>query len=73
LLEALEEASRERSIQPDLFNTISDPQAAETGSETEAFEAAIRNTLHSINPDEMTPREAHDLLYELKRLSKQQA
>jgi DNA mismatch repair protein MutS len=109
LLEALEEASRERLIQPDLFNAINEPQAPETGSDAQAlaseenrplhirndhvsanngepsaavpaldpgpsaFEAAMRHTLQSINPDEMTPREAHELLYELKRISLQQA
>ncbi|MEY3105500.1 MAG: hypothetical protein RJA72_1532, partial [Pseudomonadota bacterium] len=38
---------------------------------TSAFEQAIRQALQSINPDEISPRDAQALLYELKKISDQ--
>lgn len=81
LLENLEQASRERLIQPDLFSTMieSEPvqslQVADALAAnqpiTSAFEQAIRQALQSINPDEISPRDAQALLYELKKISDQ--
>jgi len=62
-LESLEEASLARGGQPDLFATGSarDP-------EPEAPADALREALAQLNPDELTPREALELLYRLKKL-----
>jgi DNA mismatch repair protein MutS len=61
-LQLLEDASLARGGQPDLFA----PGQAEP--DTEAPADAARDLLDSINPDELSPREALDLLYRLKRL-----
>jgi len=61
-LQILEEASLTRGGQSDLFVRASPKPAAE--SETDA----LRDALASVNPDELSPREALELLYQLKRL-----
>jgi len=58
-LEMLEEQSLRRDGQDDLF-------AAREKEEPEAD--ALRDALQSVNPDELTPREALELLYRLKKL-----
>jgi DNA mismatch repair protein MutS len=60
-LELLEQQSLERGGQEDLF-------ANKTNSNPEPETDALREALQAINPDELTPREALDLLYRLKKL-----
>jgi DNA mismatch repair protein MutS len=60
-LQMLEDASLARDKQADLFmngNTV----------ETEAVTDPLREVLSQANPDELSPREALELLYRLKRL-----
>jgi DNA mismatch repair protein MutS len=61
-LEALEEESLTRSGQSDLF--------AGAGREPEPAPAAdpLRDALQEVNPDELSPREALELLYRLKKI-----
>ncbi|HUN70219.1 MAG TPA: DNA mismatch repair protein MutS [Burkholderiales bacterium] len=59
-LEMLEQQSLQRGGQDDLFSN---------GKKQEEPEAdALRETLQGVNPDELTPREALELLYRLKKL-----
>ena len=60
-LEMLEEQSLQRGGQNDLFQQ-SKAQPAEPEADV------LRETLQAINPDELTPREALELLYRLKKL-----
>ncbi|HEX2198650.1 MAG TPA: DNA mismatch repair protein MutS [Burkholderiales bacterium] len=60
-LQLLEESSVARGGQSDLFT----PTAA---VESEPEPDALRTEIGKINPDELTPREALELLYRLKRL-----
>ena len=61
-LQMLEEASLARGAQPDLF-------AAGTGEpEPPAPADSLRDALQAVNPDELSPREALEVLYGLKRL-----
>jgi DNA mismatch repair protein MutS len=60
-LQLLEEASVARGNQQDLF---SGTQAIEEKAQTDA----LREELLRVNPDELTPREALEMLYRLKRL-----
>ncbi|HXZ52736.1 MAG TPA: DNA mismatch repair protein MutS [Burkholderiales bacterium] len=60
-LQALEEASLAHGDQADLF-LGQEPPAAEPASD------ALREALGQANPDELSPREALELLYRLKRL-----
>jgi DNA mismatch repair protein MutS len=62
ILEALEEQSLKRGGQDDLFAR---PAEVQSRSEIDA----LRDALQSVNPDELTPREALELLYRLKKLS----
>jgi len=62
ILEALEQQSLQRGGQDDLFARPGDVQ-----SESEID--ALRDALQSVNPDELTPRQALELLYRLKKLS----
>jgi DNA mismatch repair protein MutS len=61
-LEALEEQSLARDGQPDLF--------AGAGRAPEPVPEAdpLRDALQAVNPDELTPREALELLYRLKKI-----
>src|SRR5882762_8931 len=59
-LQMLEEASLSRAGQSDLF--------AAGKSEPLAEPDALRDALSAANPDELSPREALELLYKLKRL-----
>jgi DNA mismatch repair protein MutS len=61
-LQLLENDSLSRGAQPDLF---SPGQAA---PEPEPEVDAARALLDTVNPDELSPREALELLYRLKRL-----
>jgi DNA mismatch repair protein MutS len=62
VLEMLEQQSLERGGQNDLF-------ANPTGTEKAPPEAdALREALQAVNPDELTPREALEFLYRLKKL-----
>jgi DNA mismatch repair protein MutS len=61
LLDSLEQSSRDRLMQPDLFST---PQIVEASPP----EASLRDVLAGINPDEITPKQAQAWLYELKRM-----
>jgi DNA mismatch repair protein MutS len=60
-LQMLEEASITRGSQTDLFT-----RTAET--EPEPVADALREELQKINPDELSPREALEILYRLKKL-----
>jgi len=59
-LEMLEEQSLQRGGQDDLFLREKQPEEPEAD--------ALREALQGINPDELTPREALELLYRLKKL-----
>jgi DNA mismatch repair protein MutS len=61
-LQMLEDAALTRGGQSDLFvGAKAEPEAAPEAD-------ALRNALDATNPDELTPREALELLYKLKRL-----
>jgi DNA mismatch repair protein MutS len=61
ILQQLEEASRAGGAQPDLFAGSAPP-------EPEPAEDPLREALAQVNPDELSPREALELLYRLKKL-----
>jgi len=56
----LEQQSLQRGGQDDLFLHEKKQEEPETD--------ALREALQGVNPDELTPREALELLYRLKRL-----
>jgi DNA mismatch repair protein MutS len=60
-LQLLEEASITRGSQTDLF-------VQTKAEEPEAAADALREELQKVNPDELSPREALELLYRLKKL-----
>ena len=60
-LQLLEEGSVTRGDQTDLFSTTRAP-------EPEPASDPLRDELQKINPDELSPREALELLYRLKKL-----
>ena len=61
-LQMLEDASLARGGQSDLF------VSAQAQPEAEAPADALREALDQMNPDELTPREALEMLYRLKKL-----
>jgi DNA mismatch repair protein MutS len=61
ILQQLEDASRAGGAQADLF-------ARPAAAEPEPAVDALRDALAQVNPDELSPREALELLYRLKRL-----
>jgi DNA mismatch repair protein MutS len=61
ILQQLEDASRAGGAQADLF-------ARSAPAEPEPAADALRETLAQVNPDELSPREALELLYRLKKL-----
>jgi DNA mismatch repair protein MutS len=61
-LQMLEDASLARGGQPDLFARATAPP------ETKSAPDPLRDALDAVNPDELSPREALELLYRLKRL-----
>jgi DNA mismatch repair protein MutS len=61
-LQMLEDASLSRAGQSDLF------AAGKSEPEPPAESDALRDALAAANPDELSPREALELLYKLKRL-----
>ncbi|MSQ72328.1 MAG: DNA mismatch repair protein MutS [Betaproteobacteria bacterium] len=63
-LQVLEEASLVRGGQPDLFIA---GNAAAAVNETAAPDP-LRDALDAVNPDELSPREALELLYRLKKI-----
>jgi DNA mismatch repair protein MutS len=62
----LEDASFARNGQSDLFASASANAEGETPHAAEPD--ALREALDAVTPDELTPREALELLYRLKRL-----
>jgi len=60
-LQLLEESSLARGNQEDLFSNRTEP-------EPEPAADPLREAMLKVNPDELTPREALELLYRLKRL-----
>jgi DNA mismatch repair protein MutS len=60
-LQMLEDASVARGPQSDLFAASQEP-------EPEPAVDALREALQKVNPDELSPREALELLYRLKKL-----
>ena len=61
ILETLEQQSLQRGGQDDLFLN-------EKKQETEPETDALRDALQGVNPDDLSPREALELLYRLKKL-----
>ena len=61
-LQQLEEKSLSSDGQPDMFASASQPE------EPPAQDDALRDALAKVHPDELSPREALALLYELKKL-----
>ncbi|MDH4175443.1 MAG: DNA mismatch repair protein MutS, partial [Betaproteobacteria bacterium] len=61
ILQQLEEASRAGGAQADLF-------ARSPAEEPASASDPLRDALAQVNPDELSPREALELLYRLKRL-----
>ncbi len=61
-LQLLEDASLSRGGQPDLFS------AGRAEPEPEPPADALRDALAAVNPDDLSPRDALELLYRLKRL-----
>jgi DNA mismatch repair protein MutS len=61
VLETLEQQSLQRGGQNDLFSN-------EKITEPEPEADALREAMQAVNPDELTPREALELLYRLKKL-----
>jgi DNA mismatch repair protein MutS len=61
ILQQLEDASRAGGAQADLF-------ARAAPAEAEPAADALRDALAQVNPDELSPREALELLYRLKKL-----
>jgi DNA mismatch repair protein MutS len=59
--EMLEQQSLERGGQNDLFSKPEEEKAPEIDE--------LRDALQSINPDELTPREALEMIYRLKKLT----
>jgi len=59
-LDLLEQQSLERGGQNDLFAKTEEAKEPETDE--------LRDALQAVNPDELTPREALELLYRLKKL-----
>jgi DNA mismatch repair protein MutS len=47
----------------DLFGAVAPP------ADPAPADSALRDRLKSLDPDAMSPRDAHDILYELKRLA----
>ena len=65
-LQLLEEASLSRGGQPDLFSAgRAEPEPEHL---VEPAADALRDALAAVNPDDLSPREALELLYRLKRL-----
>jgi len=60
-LEALEQQSLRQGGQDDLFLAAATP-------DPEPAADALRDALQPVNPDDLTPREALELLYRLKKL-----
>jgi DNA mismatch repair protein MutS len=73
-LRRLEEHANQESAQVDLFSqdysaaSADDETSAETAREIETALAVLQQ-LNEIQPDNLSPKEALDLLYSLKRLS----
>ncbi|MBI2316826.1 MAG: DNA mismatch repair protein MutS, partial [Betaproteobacteria bacterium] len=66
ILQQLEEASLARGGQPDLFaSATAEPEPA---PEKDAAGQALREALDALNPDDLSPREALETLYRLKKL-----
>ena len=63
-LQMLEEASLTRGDQPDLFVA----GRPEPEPQPDLASDALRDALDAVNPDNLSPREALELLYRLKRL-----
>ncbi len=61
-LQMLEDASLQRGTQNDLF------AAGQAQAEPEPAVDALREAVSQVNPDELSPREALELLYRLKKL-----
>ena len=60
---ALEQQSVARDPQPDLFSAPATSPAPEP-----VFDAALVEKLNTLNPDAMTPKQALDALYEIRKL-----
>jgi DNA mismatch repair protein MutS len=65
-LQMLEDASLTQGGQQDLF--ASTPARAGAQADPQKEPDSLRDALDTVNPDELSPREALELLYKLKRL-----
>jgi DNA mismatch repair protein MutS len=65
-LQMLEDAALTHGGQHDLF--ASSPAQAVAGADPPKEPDSLRDALDAVNPDELSPREALELLYKLKRL-----
>jgi DNA mismatch repair protein MutS len=65
-LQMLEDASLTQGGQHDLF--ASTPAQAGAQADPQKESDFLRDALDAVNPDELSPREALELLYKLKRL-----
>jgi len=63
-LQMLEDASLTHGSQPDLFVSA----RTDSHDEPEPVTDALREALDAVNPDDLSPREALELLYRLKRM-----
>ncbi len=70
-LRRLEEHANQESAQVDLFSQAYSESESADDETTEEIETALAvlKQLHEIQPDNLSPKEALDLLYSLKRLS----
>ena len=64
-LHELEQRASANPLQPDLFSVFTEPP------EIEPAPCPVRLRLNEINPDELSPKEALNALYELKSLDRQ--
>jgi len=68
VLEKGEQSGAVTRLADDLPLFAAAPPRPAGGGAAQARESAVEKALESVNPDELTPRQALDLLYELRRL-----
>jgi len=61
----LEEAANQDSKQVDLFSHVHEPEVSSTHPDQEKALALLKD-FETINPDSLSPREALEILYQLK-------
>jgi len=68
-LARLDQFSARNAAQDDLFGSVARPEAAAAASMVNAHAADVLERLLALEPDALSPREALDALYALKRLA----